>query len=485
MASLLTPSAVRSPLETGLVGRLRSLCGPRHVLTEPEELLAYDSDGLTLYHHLPDAVVIPGSAEEVRQVLELLRVHHMPCVLRGGGTSLSGGPVAVQGGVVVHLSRLRKIVRIDPMDLYCEVEAGVILADLNRELARHGLMYPPDPSSAPSCTLGGTVAENAGGAHCFKYGVTSHYVLGLEVILADGTPRRFGGPAGGWRGDLCDWRALMVGSEGLLGAFTKFWLRLVPQPGKVWTLRCAFPSIKAALECVLDVVRHPSIPAAVEFMDSRSVNMIEESPARVGLRRDACVIIVEVDAPEVLAEGFAREMETIMQRHGALDLLTTDAPEDRARLWKARKGAGGLLGQISPDLMVQDAVLPRTRLVEFLEAVYRDADAVQIPVVCFFHAGDGNVHPNYLFDSRNAAELEKVESLGARAMQRAVDLGGVLSGEHGIGMDKMKYMKMLFSPEEMAMQRGVTAAFNADHRLNPGKVLEGRTFLSRTNGVHA
>jgi FAD/FMN-containing dehydrogenase len=333
--------------------------------------------------------------------------------------------------------------------------------------------------------MGGTVAENAGGAHCFKYGVTSHYVLGLEAILADGTTRRFGGPAGGFLGDLCNWRDLMVGSEGVLAAFTKFWLRLVPKPGKVWTLRCAFTSLKPAIECILDLVRHPSIPAAVEFMDSRSVNMIEDSPARVGLRRDSCVILIEVDGPEVFADVFAREIEAIMRHHDALDILSTDSSEQSAKLWKARKGAGGLLGQISPDLMVQDAVLPRTRLIEFLEAVYRDADAEEIPVVCFFHAGDGNVHPNYLFDARDSEQLEKVERLGKKAMQRVVDLGGVLSGEHGIGMDKMKYMKMLYSPAELALQRGVAITFNPDHRLNPGKVIEGRNFQATKarNGV--
>ncbi len=446
------------------------------MLSDPDELLAYDSDGLTIYHYQPDAVVIPANAAEVQAVLAALKAADVPCIMRGGGTSLSGGPVAVQGGVVVHLSRLRNIVTIDENDMYCEVEAGVILADLVRELTSRNLYYPPDPSSSPSCTIGGNVAENAGGAHCFKYGVTGHYVLGLEAIFPDGSLRRFGGPAGGCGDDQCDWKALMIGSEGLLAAFTRFWLRLVPLPGKVWTLRCAFPSMEASIHCVLDLVRHPCVPAAVEFMDPRSVNMIEDSPARVGLRRDTCVVLIETDGPEALAETGAREIEAVLRRHQALDIIVTDSAEERAKLWKARKGAGGLLGQISPDLMVQDAVLPRTRLIEFLDKIYRDADAEGMPVVCFFHAGDGNVHPNYLFDARDGEQRHKVEYLGKLAMQHAVDLGGILSGEHGIGLDKMKYMKLLFTPMELHAQLGVATIFNADHRMNPGKVLEGRNF---------
>lgn len=469
-------TATQTPAGERIGAQLRAISRSSRVLTDRHELHAYDCDALTLYHNPPDAVVIPDSADEVPKILRLLKDTGTPCVMRGGGTSLSGGPVTAQGGVVVHLSRLRKILKIDKEDMYCEVEAGIILNDLNRELATHGLYYPPDPSSAPTCTLGGNVAENAGGAHCFRYGVTGQYVLGMEAVLADGTVRRFGGPAGGLQNDICDWRSLMVGSEGLLAGFTKFWLRLVPLPGNVATLCGAFPTMSAAINCVLDIVRHHSIPAAIEFMDSRSVNLIEDSSSKVGLRRDSSLIIVEIDGPEMVPANAAREIEEIMHAHQALDIKATTNAEDRAKIWKARKGAGGLLGQVSPDLLVQDAVLPRTRLLEFLEDVYRDADAADVPVMCFFHAGDGNVHPNYLFDARDHAQVEKIEELSKYGMLRVIELGGILSGEHGIGLDKMKYMKLLYTPAEIALQFGVATTFNADHRMNPGKVLEGRNY---------
>ena len=446
------------------------------VLTAPAQLAGYDADGLGYKTFRPDAVVIPADADELINLLRDSRSLNVPVTIRGAGTSLSGGPVAAQGGVVVHTSSLRKVREICAAGFWCEVECSVTLNQLDAALLPYGLFYPPDPSSGPVCTLGGNVAMNAGGAHCFRYGVTSNYVLGIEVVLLDGSVHRFGGPAGGrgaWRED---WKRLMVGSEGTLGAFTRFWLRLLPRPEKAWTYRATFADLQSAERAIHALAAHASFPVAIELMDPRCVAMVENSPMAVGLPKDTFLLVTEIDGPAVLLEARVKAVAELLNAAGASGVEYSDDETQRNRLWKARKVAGGLMGQLSPDFLVQDAVIPKRALAEVLQLVYDEADAAGLRAVNVFHAGDGNLHPNFLFDSQKPGELEKVEAISKRLMQRVIAVGGTLSGEHGIGNDKTAYMPLFFGEDTLRLQLAVPAVFNPQHQLNPLKVFASRRF---------
>ena len=463
---------------SALTSKLRQLLPRGRVLDSPAQLAGYAADALGYKSYRPDAVVIPSDADELVGFMKGARLLGVPVILRGAGTSLSGGPVAAQGGVIVHTSALTRIREINVGGFWCEVECGVALNDLDAALKPHGVFYPPDPSSGPVCTLGGNVASNAGGAHCFRYGVTSNYVLGVEVVLLDGSIHRFGGPAGGrgpWRED---WKRFMIGSEGTLGAFTRFWLRLLPLPEKVWTFRATYSDLRSIEAAIHSLVEHSSYPAAIEMLDPRAVGMVESSQMAVGLPKGSFMLLMEIDGPAVLVDARVESVAEIMRRAGSNDVVFSDDHSMRQKLWKARKAAGGLLGQLSPDYVVQDAVIPKSALADVLQLVYDEADAAGIRAVNVFHAGDGNLHPNFLFDSRVPGELEKVELISARLMRRVIEVGGTLSGEHGIGNDKAAYMPLVFGPESMRLQWAVPAAFNPTHQLNPLKVFENRRFIA-------
>lgn len=446
------------------------------LLVDPAQLIGYETDGIGYKRHPPDAVAIPAHANELIAVIQTLQGQAVPFTLRGAGTSLSGGPVAAQGGLVIHTSRLRRIETINNEDLYAVVESGVVLNQLCEELKTSSLRYPPDPSSGAACTLGGNVAANAGGAHCFRYGVTGNYVLGVEVVLLDGTVVRYGGPGGGrgpWRDD---WKRIIVGSEGTLGAITRIWVRLAPASGKAWTIRAAFPDAVSASAAISELACHPATPAAIELMDARFVDLVESSPMAVGLPRGCFLLLTELEGPAPLVDRWVTPIETILRSHGAVEVASGDDPELRNSLWRARKVAGGLMGQISPDYLVQDAVIPRARLSSMLELIYAEADAARILAVNVFHAGDGNLHPNFLFDARRSEEVEAVEQISNRLMHHVISIGGTLSGEHGIGNDKSAYMAMHLGPHACAMQLAVPRVFNPHNQLNPLKVFPERRF---------
>jgi len=465
------------PLNPRFLERCRRLLGSGHVLDSPAALTAYDSDGMTHGHHRPEAVVLPGSCDELRQLLDWARGEDFPSTLRGAGTGLSGGAVAAQGGLLIHLSRLKRIVSIDPLNLVAEVEPGVVHGALNKALEPHGLFFPPDPSSGFASTLGGNVAENAGGIRCFKYGVTANYVLGLEVMTPAGDVVRLGGPAGGLGPALgADWKALFTGSEGLLGTFLRIWLRLKPLPEAARTFLATYASLEDASAAIVDLVHHPLIPVAAELMDPNCVRLVEASPFRAGMDPASWALLAEINGPRSLVDACAPDLEASLRARGATSLRQTADPDERQKLWKARKVGGGLPGQVSPDIMVQDAVIPRTRLAEVLADIYRESEAEGIPVINLFHAGDGNLHPNFMFDSRIPGQAEAVHRLGRRLMEKVVSVGGTLSGEHGIGSDKMEYLPLLFSPADLAAQAAVCNTFNPDSRLNPGKLLPQRRF---------
>jgi glycolate oxidase subunit GlcD len=457
---------------------VRSAAPQARVLDAPAQLAGYDADALGYKRFVPDLVVIPADAGELVAVVGALHRAGMPICMRGAGTSLSGGPVAAQGGAVIHTSRLRAIREISREGLWCEVESGVNLRQLDEALQPSGLCYPPDPSSGPVCTIGGNVAANAGGAHCFRYGVTSNYVLGLEVVLLDGSVHRFGGPAGGNGPWMEDWKRLMIGSEGTLGAFTRFWLRLTPRAEKAWTFRATYPDLESTERAIQGLVRHPAFPVAIELMDPRAVALVENSPMAAGLPAGNFLVVVEIDGPAALVDRRAESVAEVLRGAGSRDVLYGDKAGDREKLFKARKAMGGLLGQVSPDFLVQDAVIPKSALAELLKLIYDEADQAGIPVVTVMHAGDGNLHPNFLFDSRIPEEVEKVEGISKRLMERVVEVGGALSGEHGIGNDKSAYMPMVFGPESMRLQLAIPQIFNPRHQLNPMKVFTGRRFVA-------
>ena len=320
------------------------------------------------------------------------------------------------------------------------------------------------------------MASNAGGAHCFRYGVTSNYVLGVEAVMLDGSVHRFGGPAGGrgvWRED---WKRFMIGSEGTLAAFTRFWLRLLPLPEKVWTFRATYPDLRSIEAAIHALVAHESYPAAIEMLDPRGVAMVESSQMACGLPEGSFMLLTEIDGPAALVDARVEPVAEILRRAGSRDVVFSDEEAMRQKLWKARKASGGLLGQLSPTYVVQDAVVPKRALAEVLQLVYDEADAAQIRVVNVFHAGDGNLHPNFLFDSHVPGELEKVEHISKVLMQRVIAVGGTLSGEHGIGNDKAAYMPLVFGPDSLRLQWAVPMAFNPMHQLNPLKVFESRRF---------
>jgi glycolate oxidase subunit GlcD len=456
------------------IQKLRSFLPKDAVMDSAASRQAYESDGLNFQHYAPDCVVLPSSTEELAKVLALAREASVPLVFRGAGTGLSGAAVAVQGGLMIHLSRMKKILAIEPENLLCVVEPGVVLNALNEALEPHGVFYPPDPSSGFASTLGGNVSTNAGGIRCFKYGVTSNYVLGLEVLTLDGELRRFGSPEGPLPGP--DWRALMVGSEGLLGAVVKIWLRLKPLPGSPCTWLATFSDLEKASKAIVGLVHHPCIPVAIELLDPNTVNLVEASPMRAGLPKDHWVLLVEINGPKELVEAQAPGVEALLSGQGASALQKTFDEEERLKLWKARKAAGGLVGQISPDVMIQDAVIPRSRIAEVLKAIYAEAERLELPVINVFHAGDGNLHPNFMFDSRDPEQLKRVKEAGRNLMQTVIAVGGTLSGEHGIGNDKMDYLGLVFGPREMEAQKALIHLFNPKDQLNPGKVFSGRVF---------
>lgn len=462
---------------TELSSALEHLCGKAHVLRSKATLLGYESDGLSFQHHPPELVVIPGSQEELKQCLALAKEEQVAYVFRGAGTGLAGACVSEEGGLMIHLSRLKRILEIHPDDFYCVVEPGVVLQHLNDTLQTHGLFYPPDPSSGFASTLGGNVATNAGGIRCFKYGVTSNYVLGLEVLDPSGKLRQFGSPFGVGEGP--DWRALMVGSEGLLGAICKIYLRLKPLPGASCTFLASFKNLQDASAAVNDLVRHPAIPVAIELLDPNTVRLVEASPMKVGLPADSWVLLVEINGPEALLKLQSPAIEKILQARSVIHLESTYDEKERLKLWKARKVAGGLVGQISPDVMIQDAVIPRNRIAEVLEEIYAEAKRQDLPVINVFHAGDGNLHPNFMFDSRDPEQLRKVKEAGRRLMEQVIKVGGTLSGEHGIGNDKMAYLNLVFGPREMALQGVPISLFNPENQLNPGKLLPERHFQAK------
>jgi glycolate oxidase subunit GlcD len=432
---------------------------------------AYAADGLPTLHGLPGAIVLPGSRDELLRVLRVLAHHAVPFVARGAGTGLSGGAVADDTAVVLGLTRLQRILAIDPDNRRAVVEPGVVNARLSKAAAPYGLHYAPDPSSQTACTVGGNVAENAGGPHCLKYGVTTQHILALEVALPSGDVVELGSAGGEpWGPDLV---GAFVGSEGTFGIATRITVRLTPLPRAVRTLLADFASLRAAGEAVSAIIASGIVPAALEMMDGTCVRVVEASIYRAGYPTDAAaVLLVELDGrDESAVADLADQAAAHLQAAGARAVRSAREQAERDRLWQGRKKTFGALGRLSPDLVVQDAVVPRTALPDVLDAIGAIAARHDVTVGNVFHAGDGNLHPNIVFDRRDAGQRARVERAAAEIMRVCVAAGGTITGEHGVGIDKLRYMTDMFDAATLDAMRDVRRVFDPEERANPGKVL--------------
>jgi glycolate oxidase subunit GlcD len=453
-----------------LAQSLAAIVGERFVRTQRAELATFATDALPTHHRTPDVAVLPGSAEEVAAVLRLLSERGVPFVARGAGTGLSGGALAAAPAVLVTLTRLSRILEVDAANRRAVVEPGVVNASLTRAAAPFGLLYAPDPSSQSACTIGGNVAENAGGPHCLKYGVTTNHILSLEVALAGGERVRLGGSAGEpWGPDLV---GVFVGSEGMFGIATEITVRLVPVPASIHTMLADFMSLRSAGAAVSRIIAAGIVPAAMEMMDQSTVQLVESSLYAAGYPTDAAaVLLVETDGRHRAAAAEAARAEAICKESGARSVRVATTAAERERLWQGRKKAFGAMGRASADLVVQDAVVPRSSLPDVLETIAGIAARYRVRVSNVFHAGDGNLHPNLSFDSKNADELARVEQASGEIMRACVDAGGSITGEHGVGIDKLRYMPLIFSPDDLGIMAAVRSAFDPSGRANPGKVI--------------
>jgi glycolate oxidase subunit GlcD len=465
---------------TRLLAELRAIVGPDGCLARAEELFAYECDGLTLHTARPSAVVFPRSREQVQAIVRACRGHGVPFVARGAGTGLSGGAIALEGGVVVECSRMNRILAIEPADRVAVVEPGVVNLDLSLAAAPFGLFYAPDPSSQLVCTIGGNIAENSGGPHTLKYGTTTNHVLGLELVLPDAEVVELGGATGATPG--YDLVGAVVGSEGTLGIVTRATLRLSPIPERVETLLGIFPDVVSACRTVSGIIETGLVPAALEIVDQRTIAAVEASVYAAGLPTDAgAVLIVELDGPSAALAPQIERVRGLAQASGALRVEVARDAAERQRFWRARKGAFGAMGRLAPDLYVHDAVVPRARLPEVLEEVCAIGDRYGLRLSNVFHAGDGNLHPNISFDRRDPGELERVMQAGAEILRACVDAGGVISGEHGIGSEKRDYMGLVFSDADLAAMLRLRGAFDPDGVCNPGKIFPSTRFCAESN----
>jgi glycolate oxidase subunit GlcD len=450
-----------------LIKNLRAIVGRENVLSEPEELLVYECDGLPQHKHPPRAVVFPTSTEETSDLLQLLAREKVSFAPRGAGTGLSGGALAIDRGVVIELARMRQVLKIDPDNRLAVVQTGLVNAHLSRAAAPYGLYYAPDPSSQPSCTIGGNIAENAGGIHCLKYGTTTDHIIGARVVLADGAIVDLGGAGAGY-----DLLGVFVGSEGTFGIATEATVRLLAVPPAVRTLLADFADVDAASRAVSAIISAGMLPAALEMMDNLIIRAVEASVFKAGLPTDAqAVLLVELDGIEAGIDEDAALAEHILKEHGARSVRLAIDSNERKKLWAARKGAFGAVGRLSPDIMIQDAVVPRSRLPEVLAETYRISARYNLQLANVFHAGDGNLHPLICFDLRRGDDLERVRQAGREIMETCVRAGGSITGEHGVGLDKSSYLPLIFSDDDMAAMLQVRAAFDPSGLCNPGKII--------------
>jgi glycolate oxidase subunit GlcD len=461
---------------------IAAVVGDQWIRTAPAELETYAGDATPTKRAHPGAVVLPGSRDEVAAVIRILHEHRVPFVARGAGTGLSGGAIAASDTILLALTRLNRILEIDAVNRRAIVETGAVNVRLSTEAGHSGLHYAPDPSSQTVCTIGGNIAENAGGPHCLKYGVTTNHILELEVVLPDGTVTTLGSPSGEqWGPDLV---GLFVGSEGMFGVATLATVRLTPVPSAVRTLLADFEGLREAGEAVSAIIQSGIVPAAIEMMDRHCIAAVEASIYAAGYPTDAgAVLLVEVDGQhDAPLASEASEIEAILRTHGARSIRSATDEATRARLWHGRKKAFGAMGRIDRDLVVQDTVVPRSALPDVLEQVERIGREFGINISNVFHAGDGNLHPNISFNAEDPAQVDRVEAAETAIMDVCVRVGGTITGEHGVGLEKIKHMERIFDPVTLAAMCSVQQVFDPLGLANPGKVLPAYVWDDRRIG---
>src|SRR5438477_10835351 len=451
-----------------LVTRLGQLVGSTAILTSPSDLLVYECDGYTIEKKKPDVVVFPTTTEQVVQVVRLCNECNVPFLPRGAGTSLAGGCLPVGGGVMITLTRMKRIVEVNYRDRYAVVEPGVVNLWLTNHLKPHGFHYAPDPSSQGACTIGGNVATNSGGPHTLKYGVTVNHILGLELVLPDGQVVQTGGPTEDNPG--YDLTGVIVGSEGTFGIATKAWVRITRNPEAYRTLLGVFETVDDATNTISDIIGAGIIPAALEMLDQLILQAVEAA-FHFGFPRDAgAVLIMEVDGLEVGLDADAERIAAIARQNHAREVRRAGTDAERLLLWKSRKQAFGAIGRLSPSYCTQDGVVPRTKLPHILRAIQRIGSQFQLRICNVFHAGDGNIHPILLFDERDADQVKRVLAASHDILEACLECGGSVTGEHGIGVEKIDFMPKLFTPEDLGMMLRLRFAFNPDGLCSPAKV---------------
>ena len=467
--SVMAISASTSIISDALLRELAQHVGTDHLLNSRDELLVYECDGYVIEKNVPDVVVFAQSAAEVQAVVESCNRHGVPFVPRGAGTSLAGGCLPVGGGVMISLTRMKEILEINIRDRYAIVQPGLVNLNLTRTLAGTGFHYAPDPSSQGACTIGGNVATNSGGPHTLKYGVTVNHVIGVEFVSPSGERIQVGGPCG--RVDDLDLPGLFVGSEGTFGIVTRIWVRLTRNPEAYRTMLAVFDSTDDTSQAISSIIGAGIVPAALEMMDQGIIVALEEAFA-IGFPLDAAaVLLIEVDGLEVALDHDADTIIELCKQNGAREVRLSQTDEERALLWKCRKQAFGAIGRLAPSYCTQDGVVPRTKLPEILNFIADVGKRYDTRIVNVFHAGDGNLHPILLFDERDREQVKRVMEASDEILEKCIELGGSVSGEHGIGVEKLSFMNRLFSEQDLDVMRDVRCVFNPDGRCSPGKLL--------------
>src|SRR5579864_5731659 len=454
---------------TTLIDRLRAIVGREGILSSPSEFLVYECDGFTIEKNKPDVVVFPTTTEQVVQVVKLCNELNVPFLPRGAGTSLAGGCLPVGGGVMIALTRMKRILEVSTRDRYAVVEAGVVNLWLTNHLTPQGYHYAPDPSSQGACTIGGNVATNSGGPHTLKYGVTVNHVLGLEFVLPDGRVVQTGGPTEDNPG--YDLTGTIVGSEGTFGIATKAWVRITRNPEAYRTLLGVFETVDDATNTISDIIGAGIVPGALEMLDQLILQAVEAA-FHFGFPLDAgAVLIMEVDGLEAGLNDDAENIIDIAKKNHAREVRSANTDAERLLLWKSRKQAFGAIGRLAPSYCTQDGVVPRTKLPHILREIQRIGAAYDVRIANVFHAGDGNIHPILLFDERDADQVKRVLHASHEILEECLRCGGSVTGEHGIGVEKIDFMPKLFTPDDLAMMLRLRAAFNPDNRCSPAKML--------------
>ncbi len=454
-------------MDARILDEFRSIVGKDGLITEPEQLHTYECDALTNFRVMPAAVVLPTSTEQVQAVVRLCHRELIPFVARGSGTGLSGGALPIESGIVISLTRMNRILEVDIPNARAVVEPGVMNLSVTQEVAPYGYFYAPDPSSQQVCTIGGNVAENSGGAHCLKYGFTTTHVLGLEVVLPDGSLVHLGGRTLDRPG--YDLAGVFVGSEGTLGIATKILLRIVKRPEVIQTLLAAFNSTNEAGAAVSEIIAAGMLPAAIEMMDNLSIQATEAA-VHAGYPNCGGLLLVELDGPAAEVEMLMGQVKEICTSCGAWEIRLAQSEEERAVIWKGRKAAFAAMGRISPNCIVQDGVIPRTALPQVLSEIERLSAEVGLRVANVFHAGDGNLHPLVLYDRRIPEQEHLAEELAFSILRLCVQAGGSITGEHGVGEEKKKFMSVMFAEPDLETMQRVRCAFDPDRLANPTKV---------------